>query len=251
MRVFFVAETSSDIDNAGEVTRIEAKSLTGAKIKATKLWKGNPYITSTGATMLIVGDHIDVSGRIDHVLSTKNGQYYGTEPRWFDNDLWVSLEADKVEEESHDIPELSIGDTVKVTGDKFERGNDLIGLTGVIYDVMEDEGGLYYTVEFEQPVHHCLHWDFMPQDLEVIKEEEEEESIMGKAEIRDKVVILESNHGAPEETVGQIGVITDIFEDPEGTFCTVKFNQQFHGWSRWDYKLDEIALHVAEGGSLL
>lgn len=70
---------------------------------------------------------------------------------------------------------------------------------------------------------------------------------MGKAEIGEKVVILKSKHGAPEETVGQLGVITDIFEDPEGTFCTVKFNQQFHGWSRWDYNLDEVALHFAEG----
>ena len=80
----------------------------------------------------------------------------------------------------------------------------------------------------------------MPQNLESMKEE----AIMKKGNIGDIVVILRATQGQPEETVGQQGVITDIIHDPEGTFCTVEFNQPFHGWSRWDYKPAEIARHA-------
>ena len=73
MSTYFVAESKNSIENAGKAIVIEAKSLTGAKIKAMKLWQGNPFIVSTGATMLIVGDHINASGRIDHILSVKPG----------------------------------------------------------------------------------------------------------------------------------------------------------------------------------
>lgn len=238
MGTYFVAETKNSIENAGKAIIIEAKNLTGAKIKATKLWKGNPELTATSCTMLMLGDHIDASGRIDHVLSIKHGEYSGTEPAWFDNDRWI--ERKEVEEESHNIPELSIGDTVKVIGDKFKRGNDVIGLTGFIYDEVEDEAGTFYTVEFNKPVGGYLRWDFMPEDLENMKED----AIMKKGNIGDTVIIVSVTQGQPEETVGQQGVITDIIHDPEGTFCTVEFNQPFHGWSRWDYKPTEIARHT-------
>lgn len=171
MSTYFVAETKNSIENAGKAIVIEAKSLTGAKIKAMKLWQGNPYIVSTGATMLIVGDHIDASGRIDHVLSVKHGEYYDTEPAWFDNDLWVDhKEVEETPEEDPKAPELHVGDTVKVVGDKFRRFTNLVGLTGFIYDEIEDEAGTFYTVEFNHPVGYCLRWDFMPEDLENMKE---------------------------------------------------------------------------------
>ena len=239
MSTYFVAESKNSIENAGKAIVIEAKSLTGAKIKAMKLWQGNPFIVSTGATMLIVGDHIDASGRIDHVLSTKKGQYYRTEPAWFDNDIWIERkEADEVPE----APELHVGDTVKVVGDNAKRWNDLVGLTGFIYDEVEDEAGIYFVVEFDHPVGGCLRWDFMPQNLESMKED----AIMKKGNIGDTVIIVNATQGQPKETVGQQGIITDIIHDPDGTFCTVEFNQPFHGWSRWDYKPAEIARHNKE-----
>lgn len=69
---------------------------------------------------------------------------------------------------------------------------------------------------------------------------------MKKGNIGDTVVILRATQGQPEETVGQLGVITAIFDDPEGKFCIVKFDQRFHGWNRWDYKPTEIAHHTKE-----
>lgn len=237
MSTYFVAESKSSIENAGKAVVIEAKNLTGAKIKATKLWKGNPELTATGCTMLMLGDHIDASGHIDHVLATKNGQYFGTAPCWFYSPTWIER---KEVEEVPEAQELHVGDTVKVIGDKLRWGNDMVGLTGFIYDEVEDEAGTFYTVEFNKPVGGYLRWDFMPEDLENMRED----AIMKKGNIGDTVVILRATQGQPEETVGQQGVITDIIHDPEGTFCTIEFNQPFHGWNSWDYKPAEIARHA-------
>ena len=165
MSTYFVAESKNSTENAGKAIVFEAKSLTGAKIKAMKLWQGNPFIVSTGATMLIVGDHIDASSHIDHVLSVKHGEYRGTEPAWFDNDLWIER---KEVEEVPEAPALHVGDTVKVVGDNAKCFTDLVGLTGFIYDEVEDEAGIYFVVEFDHPVGGCLRWDFMPQNLEPI-----------------------------------------------------------------------------------
>ena len=46
MSMYFVAESKNSIENAGKAIVIEAKSLAGAKIKAMKLWQGNPSIVS-------------------------------------------------------------------------------------------------------------------------------------------------------------------------------------------------------------
>ena len=166
MTTYFVAETTSSLEYASKAIVIEAKNLTGAKIKATKLWAGNPEKSYNNTTMLMLGDHIDASGHIDHVLATKNGRYYGTAPCWFYDPTWIEREdVAEAPEEAPEAPELHIGDTVKVIGDNAKRFTNLVGLTGFIYDEFEDEAGTYFVVEFNKPVGGCLQWDFMPQDL--------------------------------------------------------------------------------------
>ena len=87
MNTYYVAGTNKNYTDAKPAIAIEAKSLTSAKSKATKLAAINEDIAN--CDIVILGDHIDSNGYIDHVLVIKASLYFRSIPRWLDDTRWV------------------------------------------------------------------------------------------------------------------------------------------------------------------